>query len=167
MTYGNIYVAAVAMGANPAQCVRAFMEAESYDGPALIIAYSHCIAHGIDMVAGMQAQKEAVISGHFPLYRYHPDLAKQGKNPLQLDSKAPTMKFSEHALKENRFRVLKQTNPQNAAALLAEADKRVAARFDLWQKLAALPPCGGEPSVELGASTDDVTVMAERLPPPT
>ena len=99
MTYGNIYVATVALGANPAQTVRAFMEAESYDGPALIIAYSHCISHGIDMTTGMQEQKEAVASGHFPLYRFNPELlSKEGKNPLVLDSKLPTMKFSEHAM---------------------------------------------------------------------
>jgi pyruvate-ferredoxin/flavodoxin oxidoreductase len=144
MTYGNIYVAAVAMGANPAQTVKAFAEAEAYDGPALIIAYSHCIAHGIDMESGMQQQKEAVTSGHFPLYRHNPTLSAEGKNPLTLDSKPPTMKFSEHAMKENRFRVLKQTNPEHAAEIMALADKMVAARYDLLQKLAAMPPCSGE-----------------------
>jgi len=141
MTYGNIYVAQVALGANPNQTVKAFVEAETYDGPALIIAYSHCIAHGIDMTNGLEAQKEAVQSGHFPLYRFSPELTKQGKNPLTLDSKAPTMKFSEHALKENRFRILTKTNPENAKRLLAQADKLVAARFDLLRKLADLEPC--------------------------
>jgi len=144
MTYGNIYVATVALGANPAQCVKAFMEAEQYDGPALIIAYSHCIAHGIDMTSGMQGQKDAVNSAHFPLYRYNPELLTQGRNPLTLDCKAPTMKFSEHAMKENRFRVLKQTNPQQAAKLMAIADQKVLAKFDLLQKLAAMPACTGE-----------------------
>ena len=144
MTYGNVYVATVALGANPAQCVRAFAEAEAYDGPALIIAYSHCIAHGIDMGKGIQNQKEVVASGHFPLYRYNPDLLKQGKNPLTLDSKPPTMKFSEQAMKEQRFRVLKQTNPEHAEELMAEADRLVLARYDLLQKLAGLPPCTGE-----------------------
>lgn len=141
MTYGNIYVATVAIGANPNQTVKAFVEAEAYDGPSLIIAYSHCIAHGIDMTTGLQEQKEAVLSGHFPLYRFNPDLVKQGKNPLTLDSKAPTMKFSEHALKENRFRVLTKTKPDNAKRLLAEADKLVAAKYDLLQKLANMEPC--------------------------
>ncbi len=141
MTYGNIYVAQVSMGANPSQVVKAFAEAEAYKGPSLIIAYSHCIAQGIEMTNGLENQKDAVNSGHFPLYRYNPELTAQGKNPLQLDSKAPTMKFSEHALKENRFRILTKSNPENARDLLARADKLVAAKFDLLQKLAALEPC--------------------------
>ncbi len=143
MTYGNIYVATIALGANPAQTVRALSEAEAYNGPAIVIAYSHCIAHGIDMTSGMGQQKEAVASGHFPLYRYNPDLVKQGKNPLQLDSKAPTMKFSEHAQKENRFRILAKSNPDQFKALMAEADKLVAAKYDLLTKLAGLPACDG------------------------
>jgi pyruvate-ferredoxin/flavodoxin oxidoreductase len=142
MTYGTIYVATVAMGANPSQTVKAFVEAEAYDGPSLIIAYSHCIAHGIDMTTGLQQQKEAVQSGHFPLYRFSPEATEQGKNPLSLDSKPPTLKFSEHALKENRFRVLTKTHPDIAKRLMAEADKKVAARYDLLQKLAGLEPCG-------------------------
>jgi pyruvate-ferredoxin/flavodoxin oxidoreductase len=147
MTYGNIYVATVALGANPSQCVKAFAEAEAYDGPAIIIAYSHCIAHGIDMTSGMQGQKDAVASGHFPLYRYNPELSAQGKNPLTLDSKLPTMKFSEHAMKENRFRVLKQMNPEHADALMAKADKLILAKYDLLTKLAGLAPCSGEAPV--------------------
>ena len=143
MTYGNIYVAQVSLGANPSQTVKAFMEAESYPGSSLIIAYSHCIAQGINMTNGLENKKEAVNSGHFPLYRFDPRRSAQGQNPLSLDSKAPTMKFSEHALKENRFRVLQKTNPENAARLMAEADRLVAARFDLYQKLAGLEPCGG------------------------
>jgi pyruvate-ferredoxin/flavodoxin oxidoreductase len=141
MTYGNIYVATIAIGSSPAQAVKAFVEAEAYDGPSIIIAYSHCIAHGIDMVDGLRQQKEAVQSGHWPLYRYNPQLSKEGKNPLILDSKEPTMPFSEHALKENRFRVLTKTNPENAKALLAEADKQVVAKYDLLKKLAGLEPC--------------------------
>ncbi len=147
MTYGNIYVATVALGANPSQCVKAFAEAEAYDGPAIIIAYSHCFAHGIDMTSGMQGQKDAVASGHFPLYRYNPELSAQGKNPLTLDSKLPTMKFSEHAMKENRFRVLKQMNPEHADALMAKADKLILAKYDLLTKLAGLAPCSGEAPV--------------------
>jgi len=141
MTYGNIYVAMVAMGANPNQTVKAFVEAEAYDGPSMIIAYSHCIAHGIDMTNGLERQKEAVISGHFPLYRFNPELAKQGKNPLVLDSKEPTMSFSEHAMKENRFKILMKTNPENAKKLMAKADKMVPARYDLLRQLAALDVC--------------------------
>ncbi|MBA4387113.1 MAG: pyruvate:ferredoxin (flavodoxin) oxidoreductase, partial [Verrucomicrobia bacterium] len=144
MTYGNIYVAAISMGANPNQVVKAFMEADAYNGPAIIIAYSHCIAHGINMTKGLLEQKDAVASGHFPLYRYNPMLTAEGKNPLSLDSKAPTMKFSEHALKENRFKVLVQSRPENSKSLLAEADKRVTAKYDLLQKLAAMEPCKTE-----------------------
>ena len=144
MTYGNIYVATVALGANPGQCVKAFMEAEQYDGPAIIIAYSHCIAHGIDMTSGMQGQKDAVNSAHFPLYRYNPELLAQGKNPLTLDSKAPTMSFTEHAMKENRFRVLKQMNPAEADKLMAIASKKFLAKYDMLTKLAAMAPCTGE-----------------------
>jgi pyruvate-ferredoxin/flavodoxin oxidoreductase len=140
MTYGSIYVAQVSMGANPAQVVKAFTEADAYDGPALIIAYSHCIAHGIDMRTGEQNQRDAVASGHFPLYRYNPALTLQGKNPLTLDSKPPTMKFSEHALKENRFKQLVQAKPEAAEALMARADGLVAAKYDLLQKMAAIEP---------------------------
>ena len=141
MTYGNIYVAQVALGANPNQVVKAFVEAEAYDGPSLIIAYSHCIAQGINMTTGLRNQKEAVISGHFPLYRYNPELTEQGKNPLKLDSKTPTMDFSEHALKENRFRILTKTDPDNSKKLLAEADKKVKAKFVLLERLAGMDPC--------------------------
>jgi pyruvate-ferredoxin/flavodoxin oxidoreductase len=144
MTYRNVYVATVSMGANPVQCVRAFIEAEAYDGPSIIIAYSTCVGHGIDMMAGLGEQKNAVASGHFPLYRYNPDLAKQGKNPLQLDSKPPTMKFSEFAMKENRFRVLAKSNPDAAKKLMALADRGVAERYDFYAKLAAMPPVSGD-----------------------
>jgi pyruvate-ferredoxin/flavodoxin oxidoreductase len=140
MTYGHIYVAQIAMGANPSQSIKAFAEAEAYDGPALIIAYSHCIAQGLNMTHGLDHQKEAVASGHFPLFRYNPERAKQGKNPLILDSKAPTMKFSEHAIKENRFRVLTKSKPENARRLMQMADSMVAAKFDFLQKLAQMPP---------------------------
>ncbi len=138
MTYGTVYVATVSMGANPNQVVKAFAEAEAYDGPSLIIAYSHCIAHGINMTNGLVNQKEAVASGHFPLYRYNPALTEQGKNPLSLDSKTPTMKFSEHALKENRFRMLMKANPETAKRLMEEADKVVQARFERLEKMASL-----------------------------
>ncbi|OGV65353.1 MAG: pyruvate:ferredoxin (flavodoxin) oxidoreductase [Lentisphaerae bacterium RIFOXYC12_FULL_60_16] len=143
MTYGNIYVAAVSMGANPNMVVKAFAEADAYDGPSLIIAYSHCIAHGIDMTNGLQSQRDAVNSGHFPLYRYNPELTRQGKNPLVLDSKDPTMKFSEHAMKENRFQVLAKSDPESAKRLMGIADIQVAANYDLLKKLAALEPCKG------------------------
>ncbi|MHC4203823.1 MAG: pyruvate:ferredoxin (flavodoxin) oxidoreductase, partial [Planctomycetota bacterium] len=138
MTYGNIYVAKVAMGANTNQTVKAFVEAEAYPGPSLIIAYSHCIAHGINMTMGDQEQKKAVACGHWPLYRFDPRLAEQGKNPLQLDSKAPTVEFEEYAYGENRYRTLKQSKPEEAAQLIKLASSDVAKRFALMEQLAKL-----------------------------
>ena len=142
MTYGNIYVAKVSM-ANPAQCVKAFIEAEAYDGPSIILAYSHCIAHGINMTTAVDECKKAVDSGHWPLFRYDPRLTDQGKNPLQLDSKDPSITFEDYAYGENRFRVLKKTQPEVAAQLMEQATKETTARFDLYKKLAAMEPdCG-------------------------
>ncbi|MBN2269949.1 MAG: pyruvate:ferredoxin (flavodoxin) oxidoreductase [Sedimentisphaerales bacterium] len=141
MTYGNIYVAKVAMGANTNQTVKAFVEAESYCGPSLILAYSHCIAHGINMTAGNQEQKKAVDCGHWPLYRFDPRLKEQGKNPLQLDSKAPTAEFEDYAYGENRYRTLKQSKPEVAAALMKLASRDAAERYKLMQQLANLS-CG-------------------------
>ena len=141
MTYGNIYVAKVAIGANPNQTVKAFVEAEGYPGPSLIIAYSHCIAHGYNLVKGYDHQKQAVNCGHWPLYRFNPQLKDQSKNPLQLDSKAPTLDFEEYAYGENRYRTLKQSKPEAAAELLKLARKDVADRYVLMEQLAKLP-CG-------------------------
>jgi len=138
MTYGNIYVAKVAMGANTNQTVKAFVEAEAYPGPSLIIAYSHCIAHGINMTLGHQEQKKAVACGHWPLYRFDPRLAEQGKNPLQLDSKAPTVDFEEYAYGENRYRTLKQSKPEAAAQLIKLASNDAVKRYALMQQLANL-----------------------------
>jgi pyruvate-ferredoxin/flavodoxin oxidoreductase len=132
MGYGNVYVAQVAMGANDAHTVKAFLEAESYDGPALIIAYSHCIAHGIDMAKGMAQQKLASESGYWPLYRYDPRLAAQGLSPFQLDSRSPKIPFKEYALNEGRYRMLQHIDPQEAERLLDEAQAAIAAR---WQQL--------------------------------
>jgi pyruvate-ferredoxin/flavodoxin oxidoreductase len=106
MTYGNIYVASVAMGARDEHTLRAFLEAEAYDGPSLIIAYSHCIAHGINMQKGMDQQKMAVESGRWLLYRYDPRRAEAGENPLLLDSKAPKRSLEEAMYSENRFKML-------------------------------------------------------------
>jgi pyruvate-ferredoxin/flavodoxin oxidoreductase len=141
MVYGNVYVAKVAIGANPNQAVKAFVEAESYVGPSLIIAYSHCIAHGINMTMGYQEQKKAVECGHWPLYRFDPRLKEQGKNPLQLDSKAPSLSFEEYAYGENRYRTLKQSKPEVAAELLKLASSDVAQRYALMEQLAKLE-CG-------------------------
>jgi pyruvate-ferredoxin/flavodoxin oxidoreductase len=138
-TYGTVYVARVAIGANPNQAVKAFAEAGSYDGPSLIIAYSHCIAHGINMTAGLGEQKKAVDSGHWVLYRYDPRLAAEGKNPLQIDSKEPTIQFGEYAFGENRYRVLKKTDPEHADALIKLGQKDVERRQMMYRSLAAIP----------------------------
>jgi len=135
MAYGNVYVAQVALGANDAQTVKAFVEAESYDGPSLIIAYSHCIAHGINMLNGMSHQKAAVQCGHWPLYRFNPAMVAEGKNPLQMDSRAPKISFEEYAYSENRYKTLTKTDPKRAAELLASAQEGVAARFRQYQAL--------------------------------
>ncbi len=124
-TYGNVYVAKVALGANPAQVVKAFNEAEAYDGPSLIIAYSHCINHGINMAQGLEQQKKAVDCGHWPLYRYNPLLEDDGKNPLLIDSSAPASAFADYAMNENRYRALKITNPDMFDELMAMAQKDV------------------------------------------
>jgi len=138
MTYGNIFVAKVAMGANTNQTVKAFVEAESYPGPSLLIAYSHCIAHGINMTLGYQEQKKAVACGHWPLYRFDPRLLGQGKNPLQLDSKSPTEAFEDYAYGENRYRTLKQSKPEAAAELMKLASNDAVKRFALMEQIANL-----------------------------
>ena len=143
MTYGNIYVAKIAMGANPNQTVKAFAEAEAYPGPSIIIAYSHCIAHGYDLTSGYQHQQMAVNCGHWPLYRFNPQLKEQGKNPLQMDSKAPTLDLAEYIYGENRYRSLQKTKPEAAAELLVHAKRDVAERFALMERLAAIQ-CNGD-----------------------
>ncbi|NCO50933.1 MAG: pyruvate:ferredoxin (flavodoxin) oxidoreductase [Deltaproteobacteria bacterium] len=144
MSYGNIYVARIALS-NPAQAVKALTEAEAYDGPSLIIAYSHCIAHGIDMTKAVDNCKEAVTSGHWPLFRFDPRRAEQGENPLQLDSKDPTISFEQFANNQNRFRVLKKANPEQAAELMARSSKETITRYDLYKKLAAMQAdCGSD-----------------------
>jgi pyruvate-ferredoxin/flavodoxin oxidoreductase len=138
MTYGGIYVASIAIGADPNQAVKAFVEAESYKGPSLILSYSHCIAHGIDMSTGYNEQKKAVTSGHWPLYRFDPRLTAQGKNPFQLDSKAPTTDFAEYAYGENRYRTLKQSNPEVAAVLMEQAKQDVQRKYAMLEKMAQI-----------------------------
>lgn len=137
MSYGNVYVAQVAMGASDQQVVKAFLEAEAYDGPSLIIAYSHCIAHGIDMAKGLNQQKLAVESGYWPLYRYHPGLAGEGKNPFHLDCKAPSIPLQDYIYTEGRYRILQQSDPQHAASLLKQAQADVHERWNAYVKMAA------------------------------
>jgi len=139
MTYGNVYVAQIAMGANDAQALKAFLEAESYPGPSLIIAYSHCIAHGIsEMRFGFNQQKAAVDSGAWILYRYDPRRVAEGKNPLQLDSKEPTLPIREYMEKETRFRALRQTNPEAAEHLAQLAQEDAIARWNLYRQMAEM-----------------------------
>jgi len=137
MTYGNVYVASVAMGAKDEHTLKCFLEAEAYDGPALIIAYSHCIAHGIEMTHGMQQQKAAVQTGQWLLYRYNPDRAKAGENPLQLDCAPPKQPVREYLNSENRFKMLTKTDPAAAERLFAQAQEDVEERRQLYQYLAA------------------------------
>ncbi len=133
MNYGYVYVAQVAMGANENQLIKAFKEAESYDGPSLIIAYSHCIAHGIDMSKGMNQQKLATDSGHWPLFRYDPRRNEEEKNPLQLDSKSPKIPLKDYIYNEQRYKLLTQTSPRKAKEFLAQAQDFVT---DHWKSLA-------------------------------
>ena len=139
MSYGNIYVAQVAMGGKDEQTLRAFLEAEAYDGPSIIIAYSHCIAHGIHMPTAMQNQKAAVDSGQWLLYRYNPELKTMGKNPLTLDSRKPKIPVSEFMRMENRFRMLEMSNPAVAKELFADAQKDVDERRAFYEYLASRP----------------------------
>ena len=136
--YGNVYVAQVAMGANDAHTVKAFLEAEAYPGPSLIIAYSHCIAHGIDMSKGLTQQKMAVDSGYWPLYRYNPTLVAEGKNPFQLDSKAPAVPLKDYLLTEGRYRILQQNDPAASHRLIEMAEKAAEERWRHYKQLAEL-----------------------------
>jgi pyruvate-ferredoxin/flavodoxin oxidoreductase len=138
MSYGNVYVAQIAMGASNGQAVKAIVEAEKYDGPSIIIAYASCIAHGINMSTMLNSQKKAVNAGHWILYRYNPDLVAQGKNPLQLDSKEPTIPYADYAFEEVRFRTLKANMPERAnklAEMAAEFNNR---RYWLYKQMASL-----------------------------
>jgi pyruvate-ferredoxin/flavodoxin oxidoreductase len=142
MAYGNVYVARVAMGGSDVQTLKAFREAEAYDGPSLIIAYSHCIAHGYDLKHGMDQQKAAVLSGHWPLFRYNPNLAAEGTNALQLDSKAPSVPLKQYAYNETRYTMLAHSDPEAAKRLLDEAQEDVRARWRLYEHWAAMPAAG-------------------------
>ena len=136
MRYGNVYVAQVAMGADDAQTLKTFHEAEAHRGPSLIIAYSHCIAHGIDMSKGMNQQKLAVDSGHWPLYRFDPNRVSQGKNPLQLDSADPKVPLRDYIYKEGRYRILLNSDPVSAKTLLERAQQAVHDRWQQYKRMA-------------------------------
>ncbi len=138
MSYGYVYVARVAMGANDTQLVKAFMEAEQYDGPSIIIAYSHCIAHGINMKYGLTQQKLAVDSGYWPLIRYNPEMAKQGENPLRLDSKAPKIPLEQYIYNETRYKMLTKSDPARAKMLLKMAQDEVNERWQLYERMSQM-----------------------------
>ncbi len=148
MSYGNVYVAEVAMGSSDMQTLKAFLEADAYDGPSLIIAYSHCIAHGYDLVHGCDQQKAAVQSGYWPLYRYNPDLAKLGKNPMQLDSRAPSLPLDKYIYNETRYTMLAHSDPEAAKKLLKLAEEDVHKRWRIYQNMAAMPMNGDAKEVK-------------------
>jgi len=138
MSYGYVYVANVAMGANDTQTLKAFIEADAYNGPSLIIAYSHCIAHGIDMKKGLEQQKLLSQTGLWPLYRYNPTLADEGKNPLQLDSREPTVAVKDYAYNETRYRMLVQSDEARAEMLMNEATEFAQRKWDLYKQMASM-----------------------------
>jgi len=138
MAYENVYVAQVAFGAKDVQTIRAFLEAESYDGPSLIICYSPCIAHGVDLSNNLRQQDMAVNSGHWALFRYDPRKTAQGENPLHIDSKAPSIPYRDYVATETRFSVLNRTHPEDAERFLRLAQKHVETRFSLYEQLAHL-----------------------------
>jgi pyruvate-ferredoxin/flavodoxin oxidoreductase len=130
MAYGNVYVARVSMGANDSQTLRAFLEAESYNGPSLIIGYGPCIAHGIEMAHSLGQQKLAVQSGHWPLFRFDPRRAAEHKSPMQLDSRPPSIPLEDYVYSETRYSMLKQSHPEEAERLLEEARQDI---YDRWK----------------------------------
>jgi pyruvate-ferredoxin/flavodoxin oxidoreductase len=140
VSYGSAYVAKVALGANDAQVIKAFQEAEAYDGPSLIIAYASCIAHGYDLSHGLDQQKLAVLSGHWPLIRYNPDLRATDKNPFQLDSKAPSIPLKDYIYNENRYNMLVRSNPELAAKLEEEAQADVERHYRIYSAEASFDP---------------------------
>ncbi len=148
MAYGYVYVARVAMGASDQQTLKAFLEAESYDGPSLIIAYSHCIAHGYDLAHGLEQQKLAVQSGHWPLYRYDPRLALEGRNPLTIESKEPSVRLEDYVYNETRYKMLVQADEDRAEQLLDQARRDIKSRWTLYQQMAAMHYNGGDKTEE-------------------
>src|SRR5512136_993546 len=149
MAYGNVYVARVAFGSRDAQTVRAFQEADSFNGPSIIIAFSHCIAHGYDLALGLEQQKLAVDTGYWPLYRFDPRRFAAGENPLQLDSGHPKLDLAKFMNNETRFRVVEQQNPERYRHLLGLAQQEVTTRFTVYEQLAKLAfsgPQGSKPA---------------------
>ncbi len=138
MAYGYVYVARVAMGFNDQQTLKSFLDAESYDGPSLIIAYSHCIQQGIDNEIGLEQQKLAVQSGVWPVYRYDPRLAHAGKNPLVIENKEPSIPVATYAYNETRYKMLTKLDEARAEELMKEAQHDAKARWTLYEQMAAM-----------------------------
>jgi len=149
MAYGDVYVAQVAFGAKDVQTLRAFIEAESYDGPSLIIAYSPCIAHGVDMSHNLRQQDMAVNSGHWSLFRFDPRRTAAGENPLHMDSKKPSIPYEDFAASETRFAVLQRTHPDDALRFTKQAQENIKARFALYEQLAHIAYTGEGKPVEV------------------
>jgi pyruvate-ferredoxin/flavodoxin oxidoreductase len=147
VNYGSVYVARVALGGNDTHVVKAFQEAEAHDGPSIIIAYSSCIAHGYDLIHGLEQQKLAVQTGYWPLMRYNPGLRETGKNPFQLDSRAPSIRLKEYTYREARYTMLARSNPQLAAKLLEEAQDDVERQWRIYSARAAMPGRDETPNI--------------------
>ncbi|MFP5206590.1 MAG: thiamine pyrophosphate-dependent enzyme, partial [Acidobacteriota bacterium] len=147
VSYGSVYVAQVALGGNDTHVIKAFQEAEAHEGPSLIIAYASCIAHGYDLVHGLEQQKLAVQSGYWPLMRYNPGLREEGKNPFQLDSKAPSIRLKDYAYREARYTMLARGNPELAAELLKEAQDDVERQWRVYSARAGMPGRGETPNI--------------------
>jgi pyruvate-ferredoxin/flavodoxin oxidoreductase len=147
VSYGSVYVAKVALGANDSHVAKAFQEAEAHDGPSIIIAYASCIAHGYDLIHGLEQQKLAVQSGYWPLMRYNPDLRETGKNPFQLDSKAPAIPLKDYTYREARYTMLARSNPDLAAKLLVEAQDDVERQWRVYSARATMPGRGETPNI--------------------
>ncbi|HLY40033.1 MAG TPA: pyruvate:ferredoxin (flavodoxin) oxidoreductase [Terracidiphilus sp.] len=147
VSYGSVYVAQVALGGNDTHVIKAFQEAEAHEGPSIIIAYASCIAHGYDLVHGLEQQKLAVQSGYWPLMRYNPALREEGKNPFQLDSKAPSIRLKEYAYREARYTMLARGNPETADELLKEAQDDVERQWRVYSGRAAMPGRGETPHI--------------------
>ena len=140
MNYGRVYVAQIAIGADDSQALKAIREAEAFDGPSLVIAYSHCIAHGYDLVHGLEQQKLAVQSGYWPLFRHHPGRLETGENPFVLDSRPPSIPFRKYAYNETRYTMLTHSDPATAARLLTEAEEGIEARWRRYEEMSRTPP---------------------------
>jgi pyruvate-ferredoxin/flavodoxin oxidoreductase len=147
VSYGSVYVAQVALGGNDSHVIKAFQEAEAHEGPSIIIAYASCIAHGYDLVHGLEQQKLAVQSGYWPLMRYNPGLREEGKNPFQLDSKAPSIRLKDYAYREARYTMLARGNPELASQLLKEAQDDVERQWRVYSARATMPGRGETPHI--------------------